>query len=264
MVKRVSPALGIGTAIVGAVLLIALAAPFISPYPPDLIRPEARLLPPCAAHPLGTDALGRDLLSRLAHGARIAVTMVGLSVALSAALGLPLGLLAGYYGGYLDYLLSRLMEAWLSLPAALVAVVVIARLGPSLENLILALGLMGVPAYFRLVRNTTLSVKFKPYIEAARALGAADPHIMGRHILPNIAVPLIVQTTFRLGVVLLTGSSLSFIGLGAQPPLPEWGSMVAAGRSHLDVAWWLALFPGLAVVITVLGLNFLGDGLARR
>lgn len=258
---RISPGGLVGSAIVAVLLLAALLAPLLAPYPPDALAPADRLAPPGWAHPLGADALGRDLLSRLLYGARIAVQMAGLAVGLSAAVGMALGSLAGYHGGRLDQALARVMDAWLSLPAVLVALVVVARLGPSLNNLILALGVMGVPAYFRLVRAMTLSARRAPYVEAAQAVGAGDARIMARHILPNIAAPIIVQTTLRLGVVLLTGGSLSFIGLGAQPPTPEWGALLAAGRGAMDTAWWLAVFPGLAITITVLGFNLLGDGL---
>jgi ABC-type dipeptide/oligopeptide/nickel transport system permease subunit len=153
------------------------------------------------------------------------------------------------------------MDGWLALPGALVAIVIVARLGASLDNLILALGLMGVPSFYRIVRSSTLSARRLPYVEAAFALGAGDARIMWRHVFPNILTPIVVLTTMHIGTALLTGSSLSFIGLGAQPPLPEWGALLAAGRNYFDVAWWLAVFPGLAVTATVVGLNLLGDGL---
>jgi peptide/nickel transport system permease protein len=251
----------LGGAIVAGLLLVALLAPVLTPYPADLMVPADRLLPPGAAHPFGTDGLGRDLFSRVAFGARLAVQMAVLAVGMSAVAGLVLGSLAGYHGGRLDYLLARLVDAWLSLPGVLVAIVVVARLGPSLSNLILALGFMGVPAYFRLVRGMTLSARRELYVEAARLTGASDGRVMWRHILPNIASPLIVQTTLRLGIVLLTGGSLSFVGLGAQPPTPEWGALLASGRGAMDTAWWLAVFPGMAITMTVLGFNMLGDGL---
>ncbi|HEX2988598.1 MAG TPA: ABC transporter permease, partial [Chloroflexota bacterium] len=225
------------------------------------VIPGARLLPPSSLHPFGTDALGRDMLSRIAEGAWLAARIALFSVAISLVCGLVLGSLAGYYSGWLDQLLSRLMDGWLALPGALVAVVIVARLGPSLDNLILALGIMGVPSFYRIVRNTTLSARKMPYAEAAAALGATDHRIMWHHVFPNILSPVIVLTSMRLGTVLLTGSSLSFIGLGAQPPAPEWGSLLATGRNYLGTAWWLAIFPGMAMTFTVVGLNMLGDGL---
>jgi peptide/nickel transport system permease protein len=261
--RRVTISAGgiLGGAIVAGLLLVALLAPALMPYPADLMIPADRLQTPGLAHPFGTDGLGRDLFSRVVFGARLALQMSVLAVGMAVAAGLVLGSLAGYHGGRLDYLLARVVDAWLSLPGVLVALVVVARLGPSLNNLILALGFMGVPAYFRLVRGTTLSARRALYVEAARLTGASDGRVMWRHILPNIASPLIVHTTLRLGIVLLTGGSLSFVGLGAQPPTPEWGALLASGRGSMDTAWWLAVFPGLAITVTVLGFNLLGDGL---
>ena len=256
-----SPSLRLGLLLVGLVAAVSLSAMLLTPYAPSDIIPSARLLPPSLAHPFGTDALGRDLLSRVAFGAELACRMAVFAVGLSLAVGLVLGSLAGYYGGWADQAISRAMDGWLALPGALVAVVIVARLGASLENLIVALGLMGVPSFYRIVRSGTLSARRMPYVEAAVALGATDRRVMWRHVFPNILSPLVVLTTTRAGTALLTGSSLSFIGLGAQPPLPEWGALLAAGRNYLDSAWWLALFPGLAVTCTVVGLNLLGDGL---
>jgi peptide/nickel transport system permease protein len=255
------PALYIGIALIAIVTAGGLVVPILSPYAPDQIIPDARLLAPSAAHPFGTDALGRDLLSRIAAGASLAARIALFSVAISLVVGLVLGSLAGYYTGWVDQLISRTMDGWLSLPGALVAVVIVARLGASLDNLVLALGIMGVPAFYRIVRNTTLSARQMPYAEAAIALGATDHRVMWQHVFPNILSPVVVLTSMRLGTVLLTGSSLSFIGLGAQPPAPEWGSLLATGRNYLGTAWWLAIFPGLAMTFTVVGLNLIGDGL---
>ncbi len=259
--RRFTPSLKAGLAVVSIVLLSGLMAPVLAPSAPDAMNAEERLLPPGPTHPFGTDQFGRDMLSRVAHGARIAAGMAGLSGALAGACGLLLGSVAGYYGGWSDQLLSRAMDVWLGLPGALVAILVVARLGPSLNNLVIALGLMGIPAFYRLIRASTISAKCEPYVEAALCIGAGDPRILWRHILPNVLSPLIVLTTLRLGLVLLTGGSLSFIGLGAQPPLPEWGAMLASGRGFIGTAWWLAVFPGLAMTFAVLGLNLLGDGL---
>ncbi len=258
---RRSAALYLGFALVATVAVGALLVTLVTPYAPDQILPDARLQPPGLAHPFGTDALGRDLLARVASGAYLAAQTAFLAVGLSLAAGLILGSLAGYYAGWVDQIISRAMDGWLALPGALVAVIIVARLGASLSNLILALGIMGVPAFYRIVRNTTLGARYMPYAEAAVALGATDTRVMWRHVFPNILPPLVVLTTMRFGTVLLTGSSLSFIGLGAQPPAPEWGALLAAGRNYVDTAWWLAVFPGLAVTMTVIGLNLLGDGL---
>ncbi len=258
---RQSRSLRWGLSLLALVLSFCLAAVLLTPYAPDQLLPGSRLLPPSGEHPFGTDALGRDLLSRVAFGGGLALQMAALSIGLSLAAGLALGSLAGYYGGWVDQLLSRLMDGWLALPAALVAVVIVARLGASLDHLILALGLMGVPTFYRMVRSNTLSVRCSAYVEAAITLGARDSRVMWRHVFPNILSPLVVLATTHAGIALLTGSSLSFIGLGAQPPLPEWGSLMAAGRNYLDTGWWLSFFPGLAVTLTVIGLNLLGDGL---
>jgi ABC-type dipeptide/oligopeptide/nickel transport system permease subunit len=255
------PALYLGAGLLAMVAIGALLVPLFSPYAPDQILPNARLLPPSADHPFGTDALGRDLLIRVASGAWLAAKIAVISVGISLAVGLILGSLAGYYSGWTDQMISRTMDGWLSLPGALVAIVIVARLGASLDNLILALGLMGVPAFYRIVRNTTLSARRMPYAEAAIALGADDRRVMWRHVFPNILSPVVVLTSMRMGTALLTGSSLSFIGLGAQPPLPEWGALMSAGRNYLESGWWLALFPGIAMTCTVVGLNLLGDGL---
>lgn len=258
---RRAPALHMGLLFLFFVAAGGLLVPLFTPYAPDQLLPGARLQPPGLTHPFGTDSLGRDLLTRVAYGSHLAARIAFMGVGISLAVGLVLGSLAGYYRGWTDQLLSRTMDGWLALPGALVAIVIVARLGASLENLILALGVMGVPAFYRMVRNTTLSCRQMPYAEAAMALGATDRRVMWRHVFPNILSPLIVLVTLRLGTVLLTGSSLSFIGLGAQPPAPEWGSLLSTGRNYLDSAWWLAVFPGLAVTFTVVGLNLFGDGL---
>lgn len=255
------PNLYTGLALLFLVVILAIIAPVLIPFSADQVIPNSRLMAPSPLHPFGTDALGRDLLSRVSAGAWLAAKIGLFSVTISLAAGLVLGSLAGYYSGWLDQLLSRMMDGWLALPGALVAVVIVARLGASLDNLIVALGVMGIPAFYRIVRTSTLSAKQMPYAEAATALGATDHRVMWHHVFPNILSPVVVLTSMRLGTVLLTGSSLSFIGLGAQPPAPEWGSLLATGRNYLGTAWWLAVFPGMAMTITVVGLNLVGDGL---
>lgn len=251
----------VGGSLVGLLLLAAAFAPVLAPVPPDTIQPGLRLQAPSLAHPFGTDALGRDLLSRVLYGARTALSMIVPAVLLSAVPGVGLGLLAGYFRGWLDQVLSRVMDAWLSLPGLLLAVVLVARMGPSLTTTIIALGIVGIPGYYRMVRNGTLSACQAQYVEAAHALGLGHGRILLRHILPNLASPIIVLVTLRLGTVLLAGGGLSFIGLGVQPPTPEWGALLAAGRDTMDLAWWVALFPGLAITASVVGFNLLGDGL---
>ncbi|RRR70606.1 MAG: ABC transporter permease [Candidatus Viridilinea halotolerans] len=251
----------VGGLLIATLLLTALFASLIAPADPYAIAPMERLRPPSFAHPFGTDGLGRDLFSRVVFGARTALYMALPAVLIASVSGIFLGLLAGYYGGLFDQIASRVMDAWLAFPGLLLAVVMVARMGPSLSTTIIALGIVGIPGYYRLTRNGTLSARHTPYIEAAYALGLGDLRIMLRHILPNLASPLVVLATLRLGTILLAGGALSFIGLGAQPPTAEWGTLLAAGRDNMDRAWWLALFPGLAITASVMGFNLLGDGL---
>jgi len=251
----------VGGGLVVLIMLAALLAPVLAPSPPDLVRPELRLQAPSPSHPFGTDPLGRDLFSQVLYGARIALGMSALAVLLAALPGVGLGLLAGYRRGWLEQVLSRFMDAWLAIPSMLLAVVLVARMGPSLTATVTALGVVGIPSYYRLVRGGTLSARHALYVEAARSIGATEARILLRHILPNLASPIIVLTTLRLGTVLLAIGGLSFIGLGAQPPQPEWGALLAAGRDYVGTAWWLALFPGLAITSAVMGFNLLGDGL---
>jgi peptide/nickel transport system permease protein len=256
-----SPSLWIGGGIVLLLLLSALLAPLLAQYPPDLVVGEARLQPPSAAHPFGTDALGRDVFSRVVYGARIAVWMAVVGVGIAAAAGVTLGLLAGYYSGWADQVLSRVMEVWMAFPSLLLAIIIVARLGPSLRNAVVVLGIVGAPSFYRLTRGCTISARQYTYVEAARAVGASDGRILVRHILPNIAPSLLVLATMRLGMLVLAGGGLSFIGLGAQPPQPEWGALLAAGRDYVDTAPWLAIFPGLCITLVVAGFNLFGDGL---
>jgi ABC-type dipeptide/oligopeptide/nickel transport system permease subunit len=259
--RRFTPSLWIGGGIVLLLLLVAALAPLLTWYPPDLVVAESRLQPPSLAHPFGTDALGRDMFSRVVYGARIAVGMAVLGVGIAMIAGVALGLVAGYRGNWSDQALSRLMEVWLAFPSLLLAIVIVARLGPSLKSTVIALGIVGVPGFFRLTRASTISARQVAYVEAARAVGAHDRRILLRHILPNVASPLIVLTTMRLGTLLLAAGALGFIGLGAQPPQPEWGALLAAGRDYMDIAPWLAIFPGVCITLTVVGFNLLGDGL---
>lgn len=251
----------IGAGITGLILLTALLAPFLSPFPPHEISAGARLQPPSWTHPFGTDALGRDLFSRVIHGARIAIAMSSLSVTISALIGVSLGFMAGYYGGPVDNLLSRLMEVWLAFPSLLLAIIIVARLGPSMRNTTLALGFIGVTGFYRLTRGETLSTREETYVEAAEAMGAGHLRIIFHYILPNFFSSLIVLATMRLGTMLLAAGGLSFIGLGAQPPQPEWGALLANGRAYMNIAPWLAVFPGACFTIAVIGINLLGDGL---
>jgi ABC-type dipeptide/oligopeptide/nickel transport system permease subunit len=251
----------LGAGIVALLILTALLAPALTPYPPDQMAPAVRLQPPSPEHPFGTDLFGRDLFSRVVYGSRIALQMSLLSVLLAAVPGIWLGLVAGYHRGWGEQILSRAMEAWIAFPGMLLAIVLVALLGPSLETTVIALGVVGLPSFYRLARSGAVAARHALYVEAAQAVGVGSTRILLRHILPNMASPLIVLVTLRMGTLLLAAGGLSFIGLGAQPPLPEWGALLAAGRDYLDSAWWLSLFPGLAFTLSVTGFNLLGDGL---
>ncbi len=259
--RHVSLSLSAGTAMVAFVLLAALLAPFFTPHAYDTVMAGDKLQAPSLAFPFGTDMLGRDMLSRVLIGGRLAIGIAVFGVGIAAALGIVPGLIAGYRGGWVDQAISRLMDVWLAFPGALLALVIVSRLGPSLQNTVVALGIVGAPAFYRLTRSATLSARHTLYVQAAEAIGASEWRILLRHILPNLASPLVVLATMRSGMLLLACGGLSFIGLGAQPPLPEWGALLAAGRNYMDTAPWLAIFPGLSILLTVVGLNLMGDGL---
>jgi peptide/nickel transport system permease protein len=258
--KTASLQLWLGGALVGLIVVCAVFAPLLSPVEPDLLG-SGRLSPPANTALFGTDTLGRDLFSRVLYGARSALYLSICATALSAIPGIFLGLAAGYHSGWFDSLLSRLMDAWLAFPGLLFAIVLVARLGPSLNTTVFALGLMGIPSFFRIVRSGVYSIKHTQYILSARAVGVRHTGILLRHVLPNLFSVLIVFTSMRLGTMILAGSGLSYIGLGTQPPAPDWGTMLASSRTLLDQAWWLTVFPGLAISASVLGFNLLGDGL---
>lgn len=251
----------IGGLISALFLLTALFAPLIAPYPPDRVAGEDRFISPSLEHPFGTDDLGRDLFSRVVHGARIALVTTALSAGISFLIGVSLGLVSGYSGGVLDQALSRLVDIWLATPTMLLALMIVARLGPSLQTTVLALGFAGIPSFFRLARGEAFSTREKAYVDAARVAGAGDLGVILHHILPNVSSSLIVLGTMRLGSMLLAVGGLSFLGLGAQPPQPEWGVLLAEGRDFFTLAPWLAVFPGLSITISVIGINLLGDGL---
>lgn len=251
-----------GVVVVSLLVLAAAAAPVIAPADPLESQLERSLIPPGSeGFLLGSDELGRDLFSRILYGARVSLSLGVISVGIGLLLGLPLPALAAYRGGWADTLVMRLVDVLLSFPAILLAIVVVSVLGPSLQNAMIAVGIAQGPIYARLVRGVILSLREREFVEAARTIGVSDGRIVFRHILPNCLSPIIVQSTLLIASAILSASSLSFLGLGAQPPIPEWGALLSKGRLYLRTAPYLATFPGLAIVLTVLGFNLFGDGL---
>ena len=250
-----------GTVLVAAVVLLALLAPWVAGAAPDAQDLANSLAPPGPGHPFGTDAYGRDLFARIAFGARIALLEVFVGVGLAAGAGVPVGLMAGVLGGRVDAAVTWAADILFAFPGVILAILVVSLLGPNLLNMLVAIAVFSVPVYVRLSRNLALGIKRMEYVEAAVAGGARLPRVLFGHVLRNAVGPLVVQATLTAGTVILTAASLSFLGLGAQPPLPEWGAMLSDGRAYVGVSPWLSLFPGLAVFVTVLGFNILGDGL---
>lgn len=251
----------IGLVILAGFLVATAAAPFVLPYDPNAADFDRVLQPPSRAHPLGTDQLGRDLLTRIVYGARISFLIGVLAVSLSAALGVPFGLISGYRGGTIDMAFQRLVDLMLSFPGFLLALTLIAVLGVGVTNVVVSVGLATAPLYVRLVRGVALSIRSQVYIEAARALGVPEARIIARHVLPNCLAPVIVQSTLQLGTAILTAAGLGFLGLGVKPPTPEWGTMLGEGQTYLFSSWYIATFPGLAIFLVVMAFNLLGDGL---
>jgi peptide/nickel transport system permease protein len=241
--------------------VVAALAPLLAPYDPSHIEISKILLPPSADHPLGTDQLGRDVLSRMIFGARISLLVGFVAVGIATAIGIVIGAAAGYYGGWIDAFLMRLVDIVLTIPTFFLILAVIAIMEPSLFNIMWVIGVTSWMGVARLVRGQFLALKQIDYVQAARALGANDPRIIFRHILPNALSPVYVSTILGIAGAILTESSLSFLGLGVQPPTPSWGSILTAGKDNIQIAWWLSVFPGIAILITVLGYNLLGEGL---
>ncbi len=250
-----------GLAIVGTIAIAAAIGPVVAPYDPTAQDLANRLQGPSLAHPFGTDQLGRDVFSRLLYGARLSLGIALAVTAIRLVLGTVIGLVAGYLGGWIDELLMRLVDVQLAFPGLVLALVIAGILGPSLRNVMIALAVVGWASYARIVRASVLSTKEREFVRAARLMGVSRVRIAIRHLLPNVASPVVVLATLNLGTVILGTAGLSFIGLGAQPPTPEWGTMLSAGRHHLRDAWWIANVPGVAIMLTVLGFNLLGDGL---
>ena len=251
----------IGGGILCMLLLVALLAPVLAPYDPLAQDLYQRLQPPSIDHWFGTDDFGRDILSRIVYGSRISLRIGLIAISLALTGGTLFGLVAGYRGGMVDMLIMRLMDLMLAFPSILLAIAIVAVIGPGIENAILAVSIVLVPQFARLVRSSVLTVREATYVEAARALGATESRLLFYSILPNCTAPLIVQTTLGMGTAILDAAGLSFLGLGAQPPVPEWGAMLSGGRELLLRAPWVMTFPGLAIFTVVLGLNLFGDGL---
>lgn len=250
-----------GVAIVAFFLILGLFAPLLAPHDPLAIVTVKRLAPPGPGSPLGRDELGRDILSRIIHGARLSLLIGVVSVGIGLTLGVPWGMISGYKGGALDLFTQRAIDVLLSFPTILLALLVVTVIGPGLWNAMIAVGVASVPAYTRVVRGLVLSLREEDYVHAARAIGASDFRVLARHILPNALAPIVVLSTLYIGSAILSAAGLGFLGLGAQPPTPEWGAMLSRGRAYLRVAPHVAAFPGLAIFLSVLGYNLLGDGL---
>jgi len=250
-----------GAVIVGVFALIAILAPVLPIPDPSVTNWGAIRQPPSALNWLGTDELGRDLVARMVWGARASLMAGVISVAIAVAVGVPIGILAGYFGGWTDQIISRANEALLAMPFLILAIAFAAFLGPSLTNAMIAIGLSAVPIFIRLTRGQVLAVKTEDYVEGARAVGLGHLRIMRRYILPNVFAPILVQATLTVASAIIAEASLSFLGLGQQPPAASWGSMLNTARSFLEQAPWLAIWPGLAIFLVVVGFNLFGDGL---
>lgn len=258
---RRSKGAGLGGIILVSLICAAAAAPLLTSYDPLALNPGDGLQPPNPRHWLGTDVLGRDLFTRVLFGARLSLRTGLISVTIAILIGVPIGLFAGFYGGLTDRSLMRVVDLMLTFPGILLALVVVAILGPNLLNAMLAVGISASPTFARVVRASVLSAKEQTYVDAARAVGCTSRRIVLRHILPNALAPIIILGTLGVAGAIIAAAALSYLGLGAQPPTPEWGALLSEGRNYLRVAWWMTTFPGVAIMIAVLSINLLGDGL---
>jgi peptide/nickel transport system permease protein len=250
-----------GGIILIAIVLLALFAPYLTSYDPVAITPRERLKPPNSTYWFGTDSFGRDIFTRILYGSRISLQVGLISVGIALVIGVTLGLLAGYNGGVIDGLIMRMIDVMLAFPGILLALVIIAVLGPSLINVMIAVGLSSVPVYARVTRGSVLQTKNNLYVDAAVVAGCSASRVLLRHILPNVLGPIVVVATLGVAGAIISGAALSFLGLGAKAPTPEWGLLLSDGRNYLRQAWWISTFPGLAIMLTVLSINLLGDGL---
>lgn len=251
----------VGLGMVIVFVIVALLAPWIAPYDPIEQNMEVILQSPSLAHPFGTDEFGRDLLSRIVHGAQISLMIGIIGVLISLVVGVALGTLSGYFGGAVDSVIMRIMDILMAFPSFLLALAIISALGPGMINVMIAIGIFSVPTFSRVSRSAVIAIKHKEYIEAAQSMGAAHLFIIVKHIIPNSIAPIIILTTLRIATAILTASGLSFLGMGAQPPTPEWGAMLNAGKEYIRTAPYLCMVPGLAIMFVVLAFNMVGDGL---
>jgi peptide/nickel transport system permease protein len=253
----------IGTIVVLVLLLTAILAPWLAPYPEDVrkVHPMQRLEAPSWKHPFGTDDVGCDMLSRVIFGTRVTILIIFVSTSVSMIIGVLIGILSGYYGGWLSIIAMRITDVFLAIPQIILAIALAQALGPSIPNVILAIALSYWPLFARIVYSETMSIKSRLFVEATLAIGAKNLRVIALHIFPNVLPSIIVRTTIGMGTVILVAAVLGFLGVGAQPPTPEWGLMVANSREYLPESWWFATFPGLAIFVVVMSFNLLGDGL---
>ena len=260
---RRNPTLVAGGIVLGLIVLVAILAPWIAPYPNDAgnaTHPFQVLAPPSSSHPFGTDLVGRDLLSRVMFGARISLRLVVEVLVIAGLIGIPLGLVAGYFGGRIDQVIMRITDVFLAFPALLLSLAIAFVLTPSVQNMTIAIAVTWWPWYTRLVRGEAASVTTRPYIESCRVLGVAPWRVLLRHVLPNSMTPVLVQMSLDAGGILLTAASISFLGLGAQDPTPEWGLMVSQGAQYFSTQWWFVTFAGVSILLTAMAFNMIGDG----
>lgn len=255
---------GISFIVCGLLVLVAIFAPLIAPYPSEGIG-DVNLnnifLRPSSLHPFGTDEMGRDILSRVIFGTRISLIISTVTILVALLIAVPIGLISGYYGGIIDEIIMRINDIFLSFPPLLIAIIICSFTGPSLKNACIAIVIAWWPWYSRIIRAQVISLKEKPFVKASKCIGSSDWYIMFSHILPNTIAPVIIQASLDMGSVILTVAALGFLGLGAQPPQPEWGLIVSSARAYILDAWWYSTFPGLAILVTVLSFNLIGDGL---
>jgi len=251
----------VGLTIVVLMVIVAVFAPWIAPYNPDRENIRQRVQPPSLTHVFGTDDFGRDVLARVIFGSRISLEVGAIAVGISMVAGTTLGAIGGYHGGYVDEIIGRLLDILFAFPAILLAIAIMGALGAGIGNAMIAIGIVYTPIFARIVRASFVQIREESFVEAARGVGASDARIIWRHILPNALGPLLVETTLSLAFAILAEAALSFLGLGTPPPTPSWGRMLSEARDYMELAPWMSIFPGIAIMLTVIGFNFLGDGI---